>query len=176
MKSSTPCSTCRRRKKHPPKTTNEAIKSVFAAARDRAAGKIPSAKPAKALDDILADVAKEGVEGAGEALKGLYELFGGASLKTFPGGFDEDTYAKAKPHFEAALEHFIKVGKGLREFATSIVKQFGDAVRPYLKQFIQEKRDGVTEEKAGARRRECTDQPRREHRGRGRGEPGHAGS
>jgi N12 class adenine-specific DNA methylase len=109
---------------------------------------LPSAKPAKALDDILADVAKEGVEGAGEALKGLYELFGGASLKSFPGGFDEDTYLKAKPHFEAALEHFIKVGKGLREFAASIVQQFGDAIRPYLKQFIKDRRDGVTEEKA----------------------------
>lgn len=136
------------KKETAPKTTNEAIKSVFTAARDRAAGKIPSAKQAKALDDILADVAKEGIEGAGEALKGLYELFGGASLKTFPGGFDEETYAKAKPHFEAALEHFIKVGKGLREFAESIVKQFGDAVRPYLKQFIQEKRDGLTGKKA----------------------------
>jgi len=136
------------KKQTAPKTTDEAIKSVFAAARDRAAGKIPSAKPAKALDDILTAIAQEGIEGAGEALKGLYELFGGASLKTFPGGFDEDTYAKAKPHFEVALEHFIKVGKGLREFATAIVKQFGDAVRPYLKQFIQEKRDGVTDEKS----------------------------
>lgn len=134
------------KKETPPKTTEEAVRSVFAAARDRAAGKIPSAKPAKALDDILDAVAKEGIEGAGEAMKGLYELFGGASLKTFPGGFDEDTYAKAKPHFEAALEHFIKVGKGLREFAETIVQQFGDAIRPYLKRFIQEKRDEVAEE------------------------------
>ncbi|MFZ4436834.1 MAG: JAB domain-containing protein [Syntrophales bacterium] len=130
----------------PPKTIDEAKRDIFA--RARAAGKFPPAKPAKALDDILSAVAKEGVEGAGEALKGLYELFGGSSLKSFPGGFDPDTYAKAKPHFEAALEHFIQVGKGLREFAATIVKQFGDAIRPYLKQFIQEKRDGVTEVKA----------------------------
>jgi N12 class adenine-specific DNA methylase len=135
------------KKETPPKTTNEAVKNIFAAARDKQKGNIPSAQP-KALDDILADVAKEGVEGAGEALKGLYELFGGASLKSFPGGFDEDTYLKAKPHFEAALDHFIKVGKGLREFAATIVVQFGDAIRPYLKQFLKDRRDGVTEEKA----------------------------
>ena len=128
-----------------PKTTNEAVKNIFSMARDKQRGTIPAAQP-KALDDILSAVAKEGVEGASEALKGLYELFGGSSLKSFPGGVDEDTYAKAKPHFEAAFEHFIKVGKGLREFASTMIAQFGDAIRPYLKRFLTEKRDGEKKE------------------------------
>ena len=134
-------------KTRPPETAEDAVKKAIA---DRDRGfKLPSAKPAKSIDDILADIAKDGVAGADEALKGLYELFGGSSLKSFPGGFDKDTYAKAKPHFEAALDHFIEIGKGLREFAAAIVQQFGDAIRPYLKRFIQEKRDEVAEEDGG---------------------------
>ena len=132
-----------------PKTTNEAVKNIFSAARDKQRGSIPAAQP-KALDDILSAVAKEGVSGAGEALKGLYELFGGSSLKSFPGGIDEDTYAKAKPHFEAAFEHFIKVGKGLREFTSTMIAQFGDAIRPYLKRFLTEKRDGEKKEEVAS--------------------------
>jgi N12 class adenine-specific DNA methylase len=107
----------------------------------------PEAAPAaKNLNDILSAVTQEGVTGAEEAIKGLYELFGGGALKTFPGGFDEDTYAKAKPHFEAALNHFIEVGKGLKEFAATIVKQFGDAIKPYLKRFITDKRNEMAGE------------------------------
>ena len=123
----------------------ESVQNIPLTGRD---AKLPSAKPAKSLDDILSAVAREGVSGAEEAMKGLYELFGGAALKSFPGGFDAETYAKAKPHFESALDHFITVGKGLKEFAATVVKQFGDAVRPYLKQFIKEVRSGAKENDA----------------------------
>ena len=106
--------------------------------------KAPKAeKPVKTVDEIISAISKEGVEGVGESIKGLYELFGGASLKSFPGSMNDETYAKAKPHFESALDHFIKVGKGLHEFAATIIKQFGDNIRPYLKRFVQEKRDAL---------------------------------
>jgi tetratricopeptide (TPR) repeat protein len=45
-----------------------------------------------------------------EAISGLDDLFGGGSLKSFPGGIDRDAYNKAKPHFEKALADFKAAG------------------------------------------------------------------
>lgn len=105
----------------------------------------PAVRP---LSQILKDVAGQGVKGADEALKGLHELFGGGTLKMFAGGFDADTYAKAKPHFEAAFQSFREAGKGLKEFFETIRRQFGDAIRPYLKRFMQEKMGTAEEQPA----------------------------
>jgi N12 class adenine-specific DNA methylase len=99
------------------------------------------AKPKKTLAEILTQAAGEGVKGADEAITGLYELFGGKSLKSLPGGLDENTYAKAKPHFEKALEHWVEAGKGLKELFNYIVDTLGDAVKPYFVHFAKEKRD-----------------------------------
>jgi N12 class adenine-specific DNA methylase len=96
------------------------------------------AAPSRSLDSILADATKEGFGGAAEAIKGLYELFGGGSLKSFPGGFDADTYTKAKPHFEAAMEHMRNAGKGLKEFVSFFVERLGATVKPYLVRYLQD--------------------------------------
>jgi type I restriction-modification system DNA methylase subunit len=118
-------------------------------------GQAKAAAPARSLSDMMAGMAKEGVAATAETMKGLYELFGGGSLKSFPGGFDSETYAKAKPHFEAALEHAIASGNTLKELVGALVKQFGGVIKPYLKQFVIDKKveysqakgeEGATEE------------------------------
>jgi N12 class adenine-specific DNA methylase len=92
----------------------------------------------RGASDILKAAADSGVKGAGEALKGLYDIFGGGSLKNFPGAVDEHTYAKAKPHFVAAYNNFKESGKQLTEFFQFIAKQFGNAIKPYLMRFMDD--------------------------------------
>ncbi|MGD9171328.1 MAG: DEAD/DEAH box helicase family protein, partial [Candidatus Thiodiazotropha sp.] len=84
---------------------------------------------------ILKKVRAQGVKGADEALTGLAELFGGKGKLSSGFTFDEETYAKAKPHFKAALESFVETGKSLAEFIKFIVDNFGTGVKPYLIQF-----------------------------------------
>lgn len=92
--------------------------------------------------DIIKAAAESGVKGAGESIKGLYELFGGASLKSFPGGIDADTYAKAKPHFQAALQHFREAGKSLQEYFGFLADQFGSSIKPYVMRFMEDLQRG----------------------------------
>lgn len=75
-----------------------------------------------------------------------YEFFGGSALKSFPGGLDEETYNKARPHFQAALEAFRQAGKSLHEFVQFLKENFGEAIRPYLKHFLMEDRGGKASE------------------------------
>ena len=96
--------------------------------------------------DIAAKAAKAGAEGVGEAINGLYELFGGASLKSFPGNIDKDTYLKAKPHFEAALDKFRQAGKSLADLVKFLVENFGANIRPYAKAWVSEKQGAWTSE------------------------------
>ena len=80
--------------------------------------------------------------GAGmEALKGLSELFGGPGRLNSGLSFDEQTYAKAKPHFEKALAHTVAAGKDLRDLVRELVITFGQGIKPYLIRFAQEARD-----------------------------------
>jgi hypothetical protein len=79
---------------------------------DRAAGEI-----AKSLGVNLSS--------AGEnALQGLVELFGGGDpnrLNTGP-TFDEETYQKAKPYFDAMFADFKAAGKDLRDFMAKMIE------------------------------------------------------
>ncbi|MFA6239972.1 MAG: DEAD/DEAH box helicase family protein, partial [Candidatus Hydrogenedentales bacterium] len=99
----------------------------------------PEAPRQKTAADIIKEAAAQGVSGADEALKGLSDLFGGgATLGSGIPSFDEATYAKAKPHFQSAYDQFKKAGKSLKEFLQFIFTRFGEAIRPYLKRFVQE--------------------------------------
>ena len=81
---------------------------------------------------------------AGEnALKGLTELFGGAGKLNSGLTFDEDTYAKAKPHFEAMLKDFSAAGQDLRALIKAILENFGTGAKPYILRFTK---DIVTKE------------------------------
>lgn len=57
------------------------------------------------------------------------------------GEIDEETYAKAKPHFRAAFDSVQAAGKDLRDFFRFIVDNFGATVKPYVMRFVQETRD-----------------------------------
>lgn len=87
---------------------------------------------------IAGEAAKLGVEGIGEALAGLHELFGGNALRSFPGNIDEATYAKAKPHFEAALSAFRGAGRSLKELFQFLIQNFGAGIKPYAVYFARE--------------------------------------
>ena len=84
---------------------------------------------------IIDSAAKHGVKGIDEAAQGLFELFGAGKRLGMGLTFDEDTYAKAKPHFKAAFDQFYSTGKDVKELIRWAIDQFGSEIRPYLKQF-----------------------------------------
>lgn len=99
----------------------------------------PAAPESPAAADLISEAAKLGVTGINEALSGLAALFGGNKLKSFPSGFDPETYAKAKPHFEASLKAFQQAGKTLLDLFKLLIQNFGEGVKPYAIQFAKEK-------------------------------------
>jgi N12 class adenine-specific DNA methylase len=110
-------------------------------------GPKPPRKPRqkRTAAEIVESAGAHGVKGIGEAVSGLYELFGGKSLKSFPGGIDEDTYAKAKPHFQKALEEFQAAGRDIKALVKWAYDNFSTKIKPYLRRFIAEKKaDAVT--------------------------------
>lgn len=94
--------------------------------------------------ELAKKMAKHGVEGIDEALKGLVAIFGGGpnKLQSFPTGFDEESYKAAKPHFEAAAKAFAKAGQSFKEFIKlffkELVTMFGPGVKPYAVQFAKD--------------------------------------
>ncbi|MFD3300236.1 LPD38 domain-containing protein [Aquipseudomonas alcaligenes] len=72
------------------------------------------------------------------ALEGLTQLFGGPGRLSSGLSFDEDTYAKAKPLFAAAMRDIEAAGKDLRDFIRALLSQFGDGVKPYILRYAQD--------------------------------------
>jgi N12 class adenine-specific DNA methylase/GGDEF domain-containing protein/predicted RNA methylase len=97
----------------------------------------------QALTDILKDAASEGVKGVGESLTALYKLLGGNRIKSGPFSIDEDTYQAAKPHLEAALQHFREAGKSLKEFFQFIAKHFGDIGKALAKRYLADVKENA---------------------------------
>jgi hypothetical protein len=52
--------------------------------------------------------------------------------------FDEETYAKARPHFESLWVDAKAAGKDIKEFFEILIKAFGSRVKPYAIQFAKE--------------------------------------
>jgi hypothetical protein len=106
---------------------------------------VPTAAPGLAVQTEttagkLANVAaKAGRTGISQALDGLVKLFGGNNVKSFPAGFDRDTYERAMPHFEAALQAFQDAGKTLVDLFKFLIQQFGLGIKPYAIQFAKDK-------------------------------------
>ena len=91
--------------------------------------------------------AKEALKHAGKAVKeaidGLTNLFGGndpSRLGSSP-TFDEETYRKALPHFQAAWAEMRAAGTSAREFAMWAFEKWGTSIRPYVARFITTKED-----------------------------------
>lgn len=115
--------------------------AILAKLREKVGGKeAPSieSETDRTAAKLAADAAKLGVQGIDEAMKGLVELFGGARIKSFPSGFDEEAYQKAKPHFEAALKAFQDAGKTLVDLFKFLIEKFGMGIRPYAERFAKD--------------------------------------
>ena len=123
------------------------------AAAPAAGGPRTGTKRPTTVKGLAADAAVETAKGFDDALTGLYQLFGAG--KTIGSGpvFDEETYAKAKPFFIAAVQHLKNAAKDLVEIARiimrSMMERFGpearsavERMRPYITRFMGDVRDG----------------------------------
>lgn len=113
-------------------------------------GNRPGGESGRGLGAIAADAAKHGVEGIGQALSGLAELFGAGRIQSFPGGFDAETYARAKPHFEAAAQAFLAAGNDIKAFFRFLIRNFGEGIKPYAVRYVMERQERAAEESAGS--------------------------
>jgi len=52
--------------------------------------------------------------------------------------FDEKTYAKAKPHFQAMLKDAQAAGRDLSDFIRTVLAHFGSGIKPYVIRFAKE--------------------------------------
>lgn len=107
----------------------------------------PTQQPAT-TKTIAKKAGVESVAAVKEGMKALGELFGGAGKLSSGLTFDEETYAKARPHFQKMWEHAKEAGYTLKELIDHIVAQFGDAVKPYVAKFMIEQKTGAKPEKA----------------------------
>lgn len=101
--------------------------------------------PAAARRQANAALRDAGGHAAGavkEGLAGLDALFGRKGTLGMGPAFDEETYAKAKPHFEAAYREFVAAGKSLKDYVKFIIQTYNDAIVPYLKRWHQDLQGG----------------------------------
>jgi hypothetical protein len=127
-------------------TPGAAIEKLSEQARPKAAQPAITTKPdlsaqqEKTAAALAKEAAKLGVQGVDEAMQGLVALFGGGKgrLNSFPSGFDEDAYAAAKPHFQAALKAFQAAGKSLKDLFAFLIQHFGDGIKMYAIQFAKD--------------------------------------
>lgn len=82
-----------------------------------------------------------------EITKGLIALFGDPNRVGSGPVFDEQSYAKAKPFFQASVAHFAAAGRDLTETVRALVKHLVnsgmdreavDRMRHYVKRFVEE--------------------------------------
>lgn len=132
--------TAKPRAKRPQKTSDgkrlrkTATKPEAANTDDKDAVKRTAGEIAKSMGGNLGSAAVN-------ALEGLTKLFGGANNLNMGVSFDEQTYAKAKPHFEAVWKDFQAAGRDLADFVRAIRDNFGTGVKPYLSRFAKDKRE-----------------------------------
>lgn len=80
-------------------------------------------KASKLAKDLGVNLSSAGLN----ALDGLVDLFGGPNRLNSGLSFDDETYAKAKPHFIAALRDLEAAGKNVRDLIRVLVNNFGTA-------------------------------------------------
>lgn len=110
-------------------------------AKTAKAERVDTAKPdevSRAASDIAKSLGVNMSNAGMNALEGLTKLFGGPGRLNSGLSFDEETYAKAKPFFAAALADVQAAGKDLRDFIRALVGQFGDGVKPYILRYAQD--------------------------------------
>lgn len=101
----------------------------------------------KSPKEALTSAGTNILEGAKDALAGLDSLFGGSTTLRMGITFDEETYAKAKPHFQAAWEHAKAAGYDIKTFFKMILERYGTRVAPYIKKFALEAQQQLKDQK-----------------------------
>lgn len=111
--------------------------------------KLPKEAPKKAAKEHLLDAISEAGKAGKEAIKGLDALFGGKEPGRVSMGFtfDEETYAQAKPHFEAALDHAKQMGQSMKEMVGALIEKYGDTIKPYLRRWLEEAHERTKRQK-----------------------------
>lgn len=113
-------------------------------------GARPRRKP-KTAKQAATSAVKNTAMGISDAVKGLEALFGDKNKLSSGFTFDEDTYQKALPFFRAAAAHIKEAGKDAVETFRAIIRALKEAgqseqaiqnMRPFLKRFVQDIRDG----------------------------------
>lgn len=97
----------------------------------------------KDSSESLKEAGQHAKAGVKAGLAGLDAMFGRKGTLGSGPVFDEETWKKAKPHFDAAYAEFVAAGKSLREFVNSILLRYKDnidAVKPYLKRWFDDTR------------------------------------
>ncbi len=123
-------------------------------------GKAGTDEP-RTAGQAAASAAQNVGQGLTNAIDGLGALFGGKTPGRLGSGptFDEETYAKAKPLFQAALSNFKDAASDIKEAMRAVVRmvldKFGeDAARnmqPYVVRYIRDVRDGAQTTTPGTR-------------------------
>lgn len=103
--------------------------------------------------EVAKSAAKNAASAADKALSGLTELFGGGKTVGMGINFDEETYKKARPMFEAAAEKFAEFKYDIRELMRRMIDHLKKAyawttehlknARPYMVRFIQDVQEGI---------------------------------
>lgn len=103
-------------------------------------------KPQRTAGQAAASAAKSTASALANAIDGLGALFGGGGKFNSGLSFDEQTYAKAKPLFQAAIANLGEAGQDLREAMRAVVRmvldkfgaQAAQNMKPYVVRFVSD--------------------------------------
>jgi hypothetical protein len=104
--------------------------------------------PERTIGETAKSAATETIKSFDDAVKGLAELFGGTNRLSANFTFDEETYRKAKPMFEAAVAHAKQAIKDVRAVVRQILTELKtrynftaekvEKMLPYITQFVKD--------------------------------------
>jgi N12 class adenine-specific DNA methylase/murein DD-endopeptidase MepM/ murein hydrolase activator NlpD len=107
-----------------------------------------AAKQQRTAKAAAASAAKNTADGLTNAIDGLGALFGGKNKGTLGSGpvFNEETYAQAKPLFQAAIANLKDAGTDIKEAMRTIIRmvldkfgaQAAQGMKPYVVRFVEE--------------------------------------
>ena len=109
-----------------------------------------AARPTRTAGQAAASAAKNTASALANAIDGLGALFGGGGKFNSGLSFDEETYAKAKPLFQAAIANLGEAGQDLREAMRAVVRmvldkfgaQAAQNMKPYVVRFVSDVQNG----------------------------------
>jgi N12 class adenine-specific DNA methylase/adenine-specific DNA methylase len=141
-----------------PKSAEDSIAEVnarFDKELTEAMAKVKAATPGEKSAAAAKSAVKNTAKGLDAAVTALVTLFDPKGKVGSGPVFDEETYARAKPHFQEAIGHFIEAGADIATAARELIRHLAEkggmsrdgieAIRPYIRRFIGDYRDGKLE-------------------------------